>query len=83
MVAVSARTTNMPGVEYITLTIVSLPTGRLMPASTSFATSPETSARSTSPASSRRTFSPLPLLGRPRISRTASTARSMSSRACA
>jgi len=73
----------MPGVEYITVTTLSLPAGRLRPAMTSCATSPDTSARSTSPASSSRTFSPLPLVGRPLISNRVSTERTTSIRAWA
>src|SRR5215470_18104195 len=58
----SARTTNMPGVEYIAATIFRFAGGRPIPLNASCATSPWTSAMSTAPASSSGTFSVLPLV---------------------
>ena len=60
--ALSARTTNMPGLEYIAARILSAAGGRPIPDNASWATSPWIRPRSSVPASSSGTFSVLPLV---------------------
>ena len=78
---VSARTTNMPGVEYIAASTRRFAGARPMPASASCATSPCTRARSSDPASSSGTFSVEPLVLRGRTSRVGSTSLTVSATA--
>ena len=70
----SARTTNMPGLEYIAVRIFKWVGGRPMPLKASYEGSPATSAISSSPFSNSGMFSLLPLVLRGRIESAGSAA---------